>query len=137
MLNIWAILISMVVSVALGFLWYGPLFGKKWMALSGIKMPEQGEPMPSMKKPILLSFIGAILMSSVLTCVIYFHNAFYLTTGMSTALAMAAVVWFGFIVPVYLNYAGWEGKPAALFFINAGYWLVFLLISAAIISAFM
>ena len=137
MVNIWAILISMILSVVLGFVWYGPLFGKKWMALSGISMPNPKPGFSVMLKPIIISFVGALLMSYVLTYVIAFHNGFYQTSGYLTAILMGVFLWAGFIVPVYLNFLGWEGRPKALFFINSGYWLVFIILSSAIINAFM
>lgn len=134
LINIWAIIASMIVSVLLGFFWYGPLFGKKWMQLSGIKMDEQNPSASVMIRPIILSLIGAILFSSVLSFSIAFHNAYYATAGVGTAIAFAALIWLGFFVPQYLNLTGWEGKPWTLFFINSGYWLVFLIISASIIA---
>lgn len=133
-LNFWAVFASMILSVALGFIWYGPLFGKKWMELSGVSMPEGKQPASVMARPIILSLIGAFFMACVLSFSITFHNAYYLTTGIPTALSMAFLLWVGFIVPPYLNFTGWECKPWALFFINSGYWLVFLLISAAIFA---
>ena len=36
MINYWAILVLGIVSMALGALWYGPLFGKKWMEIIGV-----------------------------------------------------------------------------------------------------
>lgn len=138
MINIWAILLCMILSVVLGFFWYGPLFGKKWMELSGIKMPEQKTGMATvMTKPILLSLIGAFLVVYMLSYSIAFHNGFYQTSGYMTGVSMAFMLWLGFIVPVFLNFLGWEGKPKALFFINSGYWLAFFLISSMIVTAFM
>jgi len=138
MINIWAVILCMVLSVVLGSIWYGPLFGKKWMQLSGINMPADCKPsMSLMIKPMILSLIGAFLMSSVLTYSIVFHNAYFSTSGAGTAMSFAFVLWLGFFVPVYLNFAGWEGKPKALFFINSGYWLVFMLLASSIISGFM
>ena len=138
-IHIWAIIISMVVSVILGFIWYGPLFGKQWMKLSGIAMPD---PKPSMKvmiKPIILSLVGSLLMSCVLSTSIAFHNVFYsnyFALGYGAAYLRAFLLWLGFVVPIYFNFSGWENKPWTLFFINVGYWLVFLLISSAVIVAF-
>lgn len=137
MVNIWAILISMIFSVVLGFFWYGPLFGKKWMALSGIAMPEEKPGMSTMTKPIILSFVGAVFMVWTLTYLLAFHNGFYQTSGLAPALGVSVMLWLGFIVPVYLNFVGWEGKSKTLFAINAGYWLVFLLVASAIVNAFM
>jgi len=34
-INGWAVLVCGVVAMALGFVWYGPLFGKKWLELIG------------------------------------------------------------------------------------------------------
>ena len=137
LINVWAIVLSMILSIVLGFIWYGPLFGKKWMALSGIKMPEQKPGFGIMIKPIIISLIGALLLSAVLSFSIAFHNFYYATSGVGTALAYAFVLWLGFIVPPVLNTTGWEGKSWTLFCINTGYWLVFMLISAAIIGGMM
>ncbi len=129
-INFWAIIISMVLSVVLGFLWYGPLFGKQWMTLSGIKMPDQKPGMDAMIKPIILSLIGAFLMSFVLSFSITFGNSYVGITGIAGGLTCAFFNWLGFVVPTYLNFTGWEGKSWTLFFINTGYWLVFLLLSS-------
>lgn len=137
MVNIWAILISMILSVILGFIWYGPLFGKQWMQLSGINMPSEKPSTSVMVKPMIISFVGAILMSYVLTYLISFHNGFYQTSGYMSAILMGVFVWIGLIVPVYLNFLGWEGRPKTLFFINSGYWLVFIIIASAVINTFM
>jgi glycerol-3-phosphate acyltransferase PlsY len=127
----------MILSVVLGFIWYGPLFGKRWMTLSGITMPSEKPGMGTMIRPMVISFIGAIFMSFVLTYLIAFHNGFYQTSGYMTAILMGIFAWIGFIVPVYLNFLGWEGRPKELFFINTGYWLVFIILSSPIINVFM
>ena len=122
--------------MVLGFIWYGPLFGKKWMALSGITMPDTKPSFAAMLQPMGASLVGAFLMSSVLSFSIAFHNAYYSTSGIMTDLSFAFVLWLGFIVPAYLNFVAWERKSWAITLINTGYWLVFLSISAALISLF-
>ena len=134
-IHLWALVAIMVLSVILGFIWYGPLFGKKWMKLSGIVMPNKKPSMGSMWKPIVLSFVGSFLLGYVLSALIAFHNAYYLTSGYGSEFSFAFLVWLGFMVPVYLNLKGWEGKSWTLFWINAGYWLVFLMIASALIVA--
>ena len=135
-IHIGALVAIMVLSVILGFVWYGPLFGKPWMKLSGIVMPDKKPSVAAMGKPILLSFVGSFLLGYVLSVSIALHNAYYMTSGYGTAFAFSFLIWVGFIVPVYLNLKGWEGKPWKLFCINAGYWLVFLMIASALIVAF-
>jgi hypothetical protein len=34
-INYWAVLVCGVLSMVIGFVWYGPLFGKKWMEIVG------------------------------------------------------------------------------------------------------
>jgi hypothetical protein len=133
-INCWAIVISMIVSVVLGFLWYGPLFGKKWMALSGIALPD---PKPSMKvmiKPIIISLIGAFFMAFALSHALVFATAYLNVSGISAGLQGAFWNWLGFVVPVTLAPTAWEGKSWVLWCIHAGYWLVLLLIMGIIIS---
>lgn len=133
-INLWSIIISIVMSVVLGFIWYGPLFGKQWMALNGMKMPDPKPGFKVMIKPICISLAGALFMSYVLSRLIAVGVAYLGFTGVSNGLAIGLMMWVGFIVPVLFNYAGWEGKSWKLFFINGGYWLVFLLISGSVIS---
>lgn len=127
-INYLALAVSAVLSVVLGFIWYGPLFGKKWMALSGMTMPAEKPPFKTMLKPIVLSIVGAFFMSFILSTGLQ---------GASVGLGMLAGFfgWIGFIVPVHFNFAGWEGKPWTLFFINAGYWLVYLVLIGALLAA--
>ncbi|HEY9481212.1 MAG TPA: DUF1761 domain-containing protein [Candidatus Paceibacterota bacterium] len=129
MINWWALLSSMVASVVLGFIWYGPLFGKKWMALTGIQMPAEKPPFSTMVKPIVISLVGALFASFILSSGIE-------TSDLKIGLLAGFFAWIGFIVPVHLNFVAWEGKPWALFAIQAGYWLVLLAIMGAIIAAF-
>ena len=66
-INCWAVLVAAVASFILGWMWYGPLFGKAWGAMSGINMGQK-PPTGMMVKSMLLNFIGALAMSFVLAC---------------------------------------------------------------------
>ncbi|HSE56649.1 MAG TPA: DUF1761 domain-containing protein [Candidatus Paceibacterota bacterium] len=126
-LNGLAILGSMVLSVIIGFVWYGPLFGKRWMALSGIIMPPDKKPcFKDMLKPILISLIGAFFMALCLSYSIAYAGAFMERFGTSMGIQAGFWSWLGFVVPIQLSFVAWEGKPWKLFCIHAGYWLVLL-----------
>jgi len=45
-LNYLAIIAAAIASMLIGWLWYGPLFGKQWMKLAGLKKSD----MKKMKK---------------------------------------------------------------------------------------
>jgi TRAP-type C4-dicarboxylate transport system permease small subunit len=66
--NYLAILVCGLVSMVLGSLWYGPLFGKPWMAMIGIKKPDVMTPAikKMMAKSYSIMFIGSLLMAFIL-----------------------------------------------------------------------
>src|SRR5258705_4829968 len=64
-LNYWAILGAVAATMALGFLWYGPIFGKAWMKEMGI--PAGSKPDPKvMRRGLILMLIGSFLTAFVL-----------------------------------------------------------------------
>jgi hypothetical protein len=140
-INFWPILISMILSVVLGFIWYGPLFGKQWMRLSGITMPDNKPGFNDMLKPIIISLVGTFLLAVCLTYLLEYKMAFLNSSnfgmsysGVSTGVCVAFLSWLGFIVPSQLNFVAWEGRPWKLFFIHTGYWLVLLVLTAVVIG---
>src|SRR6266498_2968533 len=55
--NYWAILVAVAATMVLGFLWYGPIFGKAWMKEMGI--PAGSKPDPKvMRRGLILMLIG-------------------------------------------------------------------------------
>lgn len=134
-INYWAILVAAVASVVLGSFWYGPLFGKKWMELNGMKMPDPKPSASVMVKPMVISIIGTIFLSLVLARLISVGEAYLGFGGVANGLTTAFMAWLGFIVPVNLNFTAWEGKSWTLFAINTGYWLVLMLAVGAMLAA--
>ncbi len=132
-INYWAVLVSAIVSMIIGSIWYGPLFGKKFMEIMGMAncSPEERAKMQkSMTSSYILQFIGSLVM--------FFVLAWYITTSTHTGagggLANAFGLWLGFVVPLSLSNALWGGKMS-LFWINIGCMLVTLLAAGAIIGA--
>lgn len=126
--NYFAVVTAAVISMVLGFLWYGPIFGKPWMAMMGITpnniaaAKEKG----GMGTSYVLMMVGSLFMSYVLAHSIVFAGAYLAVTGVSAGLQAAFWNWLGFIAPVTLGTVLWENKPWKLWFINAGYYLVSL-----------
>ena len=135
--NYWAILACGAVSMLIGFAWYGPVFGKQWMALTGMTQAdmEAAQKDPSkMYRSYTAAFAGALVMAFVLSRGIAFGNAYLGSSGVSTALISAFWFWFGFVAPVLMGPVLWEKKPWKFWTINAGYYLVLMLVMATIIS---
>lgn len=138
--NYLAILVAAVSNMALGFLWYGPLFGKAWSQLMGWgeMTPEKMAEMQKKARPAYAaSFVGALVMAYVLSHVLVFATTYMQVSGWMAGLSSGFWMWLGFVAPVTVGSVLWDGKPWKLWFINAGYYLVALLVMGAIIAAWM
>ena len=136
-INYWAVIVSAVVSMAVGFLWYGPLFGKKWSELMGWgpMTPEKMAEMQKKARPAYaITFVGALLMAYALAHTIVFAGAYLNVTGVSAGLQAAIWSWLGFVAPVTIGTVLWDGKPWMLWTLNAGYYLVNLVVMGIILS---
>lgn len=135
-INFLAIFACGVLSMILGSIWYGPLFGKTWMKLSGIKKPEKmtKEIKNSMIRSYSIMFLGSLVMAYVLQHTLVFAEAYLQVSGVSGALMGAFWNWLGFVVPVSIGTVLWEGKPWKLWFLNIGFVLVQLCVMAIVLT---
>jgi len=116
--------LAVVAAAATGFLvggiWYGPIMGKKWMGAVGLTEEEiQGG---SMGKIYGGAFAFSLLASWTLahTFASYMQDL-NVTVKILTAFGVA----LGFIIPaIGTNYL-FSQKSKTLFFIDAGYWMLF------------
>ena len=132
-----AILACGVAAMILGFVWYGPLFGKAWSNLMGwgTMSPEQiKEKQKSATPGYVVQFVGALVMAYVLAHGLAFGNAYLNMSGVAAGLQGAFWYWLGFVAPVTIGSVLWDGKPMKLWYINAGYYLVQMLVMAVILS---
>lgn len=136
--NYLAVLIAAVASMAVGFVWYGPvLFGKAWMKLMGHTKEAMEKAKKEMGKTYTISFVGALVMAYVLTHVVAQGQAFYGTDPVMTGLMAGFWSWLGFVAPVQMTEVLFGSKKWNLYFINTGYQLVSLLVMGVIISLWM
>jgi len=135
-INYFAVLVGAIITMGLGFWWYSPMgFGKPWMRLSGINPSAMtSEQKKSMWKTYAMGFIGGLVMVYVLAHVLGISEIAF--GGMTVPLALRGAfwVWFGFIATTMLGSVLWEMKPWTLYFINAGYYLVSLLIVSVVLA---
>jgi len=114
---------AVVASFIFGYLWYGPLFGKVWAQLMGLKT---GECKP---KPwaLPLTFLGTLLTTSVLAYILFIYKPY-------CAYGAAFFVWLGFYLPLLVGSVTWEGRSWKLFALNAAYYLLNLQLITAILT---
>ncbi len=130
MINYLAVLAAAVASMVLGMLWYGPLFGKLWMKLSGITPQSMKKMKLTPKAAMTMGFIGTLVTAYVLS---HFVDLLSVTTW-SGAAQFAFWAWLGLVAPVQLGAYLWEGKPFKLFVLNTAYNLVVLIVMTGILA---
>jgi len=129
--NHWAVLVAAVAAFILGWLWYGPVFGKKWMAMEGFTM----ESMRAMKMKPVVAIILGFIMTYITACVLAWLGAAlsFGGTGVMGALQLAFWPWLGFTMTTLASKWLWEGKSFALFVFNAIHGYVALFVMALVL----
>ncbi|MCW9708170.1 DUF1761 domain-containing protein [Aliifodinibius sp. 1BSP15-2V2] len=132
-LNFLAILVATLSTFVVGWLWYGPLFGKAWMSAVGVT--EEDLEKGNMTKIFGLSFIFEFIMA--------FNLAMFLTGSPEAAEQMSAgtgafygfLTGFGWIFFALAVNSLYEDKSWKYIFINGGYWTVSFTVMGLIIGA--
>ncbi len=137
-LNGLAIAAAAVSIIAIGFLWYGPLFGAAWMKEMGVAPDFKPNP-ALLKRAMLLMMAGALLTSIALACGIEICRPSIWRAGNDAAsviygLCVALGAWAGFCVPMLLGGVAWENRSWKWFGINAAYHFVTLLTAAMLLA---
>jgi hypothetical protein len=124
------ILVAGLSAVVIGFGWYHPrVFGAVWMRLAGVtpEMAEKG------KRRMVPYTVVALLAAMI---VAYVMNYFGIAWGVYDwigAIELAFWIWIGFVASTSLGTVLWDHKPIKLYFINAMYWLLALIVMACIL----
>lgn len=130
--HVLGIVLAIVASIAIGFLWHGPLFGKRWMAYNGMTPPRKEDMKFSMMVPgLAMSAVMLFVQAAVL------GRAFQLVAlaNVWQALIIAVIIWLPFIALTLANIHTWSGKPKGMTVLDAGYSLASMLATAAILYA--
>lgn len=126
-----AILVCGIVSMVVGSIWYGPIFGKTWQKHFHFTKEEQEKGVKDMPKTYAQMFVGSLITTFVLAVVISMAPQPSVIAGMTGAFWL----WVGFIVAVKYSEVLFEKKPLQVFFIESGYYLIFLTIAGAILGS--
>lgn len=133
--NYLAVLVAAVAAMVLGFLWYGPMFGKQWIAYMGWSDADMAAAKAKgMGKSYALMTISTLVMSYVLAHAVLFGTTYTQTFGVVGGLMAGFWYWLGFVAPVTLGDIIWNGKPWGFWFITAGYYLVSIVMMSVILA---
>src|SRR3989344_2185675 len=98
--NYFAVFLSALAAMAIGFFWYGPLLGDRWLNLAGFT-PEKAA-----KIQKNTSVNGLMFLSSLIMAYAFFHFIWYAAPGSLTpfiAVKTALWAWIGLVLPVSLT----------------------------------
>ena len=119
-----AALIATAAGFVLGGLWYGPLFGSRWRALTGGSSESRSRVNPAVAYPTTL---GVGFIASYVFGLYVGPNP-----GRSFAIVCGAAAGLCWVATSLATNYLFEGRPSALMAINAGYHVVrFTLIGVA------
>ncbi len=123
-INYWAVLVCGVLAMVIGSIWYGPLFGKRWLQVIGATELdlERRKQMQREAAPLyVIQFALALLQAWVLA---YYIVGWKDAPGVENALW----IWAAFVVPTLAGTSMWNNDPTkvkwARFLIQGGYQLV-------------
>ena len=127
-LNIWAVLVATLSTFLVGWLWYGPLFGKAWLSAAGLSEEKVQE--GNMAKIFGLAFIFELIMAY---CLGMFLND--PSIGISEGTFYGFLTGFGWIFFALAVNSLFEQRSWKYIFINGGYWIVTFTIMGLILGA--
>lgn len=128
--HVLSIVLALVVSYVIGFSWHGPIFGKLWMAYNNMTPPKKEDMKFSVMLPGLgANFVLVIVQSAVL------GRTFQIVSlaNVGQALLIATVLWLPFTGLTIVNSYAWEGKKLGHMALDAGFYLVSLWATAAVL----
>lgn len=125
-----AILVAAIAWFILGALWYGPLFGKSWMASTGI------DPRAAEGRPSAVIYVFPLLAYLVATIALAMLAEATDSTTLGHGIILGLVVGIGFGLTLYAVEAvfGERPKPGSWFLISGAYQLIGIVVAAVIVT---
>ncbi|HET7827391.1 MAG TPA: DUF1761 domain-containing protein [Candidatus Saccharimonadales bacterium] len=128
-INWWAVIIAAVINMAVGGFWYSPgVLGRRWAKLTGHKTDGN---MSMANWGYAISAAGALVQAWILVHFVRYAGSTTFAKGVVTGF----FIWLGFVAIVMAAMNAFEQRNWGLVRINAGYWLIVLLINGGLLAA--
>src|SRR3989344_4523376 len=133
--NYVAVVLAAIANMVVGFLWFGPIFGKQWIKMMGWTEQEiQKAQKKGMTKSYIVAIIGSLLTAWIIAEISVMVSSYLGLSGVMAGLKTGFIGWIGFVVTVLLSTVAWEGKSWNLWLLNAGYYLLAFLVMGVIVG---
>lgn len=133
-INWLAVLLAAVSSMVVGFIWYAkPVFGTRWMRLSGITDDDLkgGSALPIIITFVVSFFTAAVLAGSAAIAQHFYNGSFLLNVVLT-----AVILWIGFTASRMVTHDLFDRRPSSLTVLNLAHELVTVVVMGLIIGAF-
>ena len=128
------VLISAVLAMVLGTVWYGFLFKKQWMEIIGVSGLTEEEQKMKQRESMRLYFIQFVLVIMQAYVVTFYVKGFGTMIGIENAL----LLWFAFVMPTLAGSSMWTNDSRRIslmrFFIQLGYQFLMFVVFGFILS---
>ena len=128
-INYLSVLIAAAAIVGTGMLWYGPLFGKRWMAMKGYTPERLKQMKMSPRNAMIGAAVAALVTAFVLALLIRLLNPI----GFGGGFMLTLLIWIGFVVTTMVNEVLFEDGDIKLFLFNIAERFVSLLVATLIL----
>ncbi len=126
-LNPWAIVVATLAGFLIGGVWYSQaLFGRSWRRAAGLSE----EDLKSRNPAIIFGGSFVLILIAAVELAMFLGEGANLAWGVGAGALVAVWVVCGLGV-LYL----FECRPASLFLVNAGYWLVTFAVMGGVLAA--
>lgn len=127
-MNIWAILVSVIIFMVIGMLWYSPiLFGNIWLKLVDKKADDISK--EESNKAMSFSFIPAIISAVSLAYILYLAGADTILKG----IIISCILSVGISGMSMINLVLFENRSIKLTLLNLGYNVVSMLLASILL----
>jgi len=131
--NYVAILVAGIAAMVVGFVYYGPLFGKAWMKIIGATS-EHAQSEQAKKEMLIVTVLQFIVVLFEIYVLAHFIQGWGEASGIETAVWL----YLGFVVPTVAASVMWTLHPTKtkfqIFALQAGHHLITLLLAAYILQ---
>jgi len=131
--NLLSVLGAALIPMVIGALWYGPLFGKKWLEL----IEQSEEEIRATFNPVKsygVTFVMAILTAFVLAHILQAFDDAYTLTGWAAGMQGGFWCWLGLVLTIGWQAVSFEDKKLSLYVLNMAYNLVVLMAMGALLG---
>ncbi|GAA6212612.1 DUF1761 domain-containing protein [Hyphomicrobiales bacterium 4NK60-0047b] len=126
-----AIVAAAFVGFVIGGIWYG-ILGDVWMKAASIDPADMVDENGKKKMPVVPMVLAAI--ANLVLAITLSGLMGHMVVDVRHGLITAGFIALGFILPTLLVNYSFQGRPLSLTLIDAGHWLLVLLVMGAIIG---